>query len=77
MRRGRGEFHRGSWVGLPQTGGFKRVRKAVGTTDVAPPAVKALRERLDEMSVEQALELLGPPQPKGNGAAPSDDPDPK
>jgi hypothetical protein len=50
---------------------FKRLQ------DSAPPAVKALRERLDEMSAEQALELLGPPQPKGNGAAPSDDPDPK
>ena len=51
---------------------FKRLR------DSAPPAEKALRERLEQMSAERALELLGPLEPKaGNGAAaPSDHPVP-
>jgi hypothetical protein len=44
---------------------FKRLQ------DSAPPAVKALRERLDQMSTERALELLGPLEPKGNGAGSS------
>ena len=40
------------------------------------PADRAVRERLNQLSPEQALEMLGPPQPVGgNGAVPSDAPD--
>ena len=44
--------------------------------DRLSPAEKAVRERLNQISAEQALELLGPPQPKGNGAAVPSDPAP-
>jgi hypothetical protein len=46
---------------------FKRLQEQ------APPAVRALRERLDQLSPERALELLGPLEPKGN-AHPQEDP---
>jgi len=38
-----------------------------------PPAERAVRERLNQMTPERALELLGVPEPKGNGAADADD----
>jgi hypothetical protein len=39
--------------------------------DQAPPAQKALRQRLQELSPEKALELLGLPKPvDGDGGAP-------
>jgi hypothetical protein len=39
----------------------------------APPAQRALRKRLEQLSPEKALELLGPLEPNGgNCAAPSD-----
>jgi len=38
-----------------------------------PPAERAFRERLNQMTPERALELLGVPEPKGNGAADADD----
>src|SRR5215831_7078708 len=41
---------------------FKRLQEQ------APPAVRALRERLAQLSPERALELLGPLEQKGNGA---------
>jgi hypothetical protein len=40
--------------------------------DQLPPAQRALRQRLQEMSPEEALERLGLPKPDGNGAPPDD-----
>jgi hypothetical protein len=43
--------------------GHERIKDAINQMwDRLPPAEKAVRNRLNEMTAEQALELLGPPQ---------------
>jgi hypothetical protein len=50
----------------------ERIKAAImGLVEQAPPAQRALRKRLEQLSPEKALELLGSPQPNGG------DPEPK
>jgi len=54
--------------------GHDQIKAAImRLVEQAPPAQRALRKRLEQLSPEKALELLGPLEPNGgNCAAPSD-----
>jgi hypothetical protein len=54
----------------------EKIREAImRLTEQAPPARRAVIERIDQLGPEKALEILGPPQPNG-GDGSSADPEP-
>jgi hypothetical protein len=53
-----------------QPSNHEKIKAAIlGLIEQAPPAQKALRRRLEELSPEAALELLGLPKPQDGGKA--------